>query len=127
MSLEFLSVRTGDDAVLARSPMERRARGAGGRCERRDGWSVAIDYGAPEQEAHACSSTAAWINVSHLGKLEVQASPSDLSAIAAAAGDGAALELGRATRAASAWWCPLTPGRLVVVCERAALAGLRAR
>lgn len=128
MSLEFLSLRDDEPgAPPARSPMERRARAAGGRCEVRDGFSVIVDYGAPAQEAHACTSTAAWVDVSGLGKLEVQASAADLNAIAAEAGDGVTLELGRATRANGAWWCPLTRTRMLVLCERAALAGLRAR
>lgn len=120
MSLEFLSVADASAGARARSPMERRARASGARFETRDGFAVAVDYGAPEQEAHACTSTAAWVDVSHLGKLEVQAAPSDLAAIAA--GDGVALELGRATRARAAWWCPVTSARLLVVGEPGGLA-----
>ena len=132
MSLEFLQVDSagaGNDgsAPLAHSPMERLAAAAGGRLEPRDGWSVVADYGAPEREAAACEESVAWIDVSHLGKLEVQASAGDLRAVAAAAGEGAVLELGRATRAAGAWWCPLTDTRMLVICEAGDTAALRAR
>ena len=79
---------------------------------------------SPEREREACRETAGWADVSHLGKLELHAtSPDDLAAIVAAAADGATLELGTATRAADAWWLPLTAGRAVVVCDPAALAG----
>jgi len=117
VSLEFLSAQANSGAV-ARSPMERQALAAGARFEVRDGWNVAVNYGAPEQEAHACASTAGWADVSHLGKLELQ-------------GDGiserAGLELGTATRRDGAWWCPLTPDRALVICERSQLAATRER
>jgi glycine cleavage system aminomethyltransferase T len=108
VSLEFLSAAANGDAV-ARSPMERQARAAGAQFEVRDGWNVAVAYGSPEQEAHACANTAGWVDVSHLGKLELQG-----PRISQQAG----LELGRATRRDGAWWCPLTPDRALVVGER---------
>ena len=109
MSLEFLSAGAAAPHAVARSPMERQARAAGAQLQARDGWNVAISYGSPEQERHACASTAGWVDVSHLGKLELQ-------------GPGiterADLELGRATRRDGAWWCPLTPDRALVIGER---------
>ena len=72
MSLEFLSAGAAAADAVARSPMERQARAAGAQLEVRDGWNVAISYGSPEQERHACASTAGWVDVSHLGKLELQ-------------------------------------------------------
>ena len=109
MSLEFLSAGAAAADAVARSPMERQARAAGAQLEVRDGWNVAISYGSPEQERHACASTAGWVDVSHLGKLELQG-----AGISARAG----LELGRATRRDGAWWCPLTPDRALVIGER---------
>jgi len=125
MSLEFLQVDGASGAPPARSPMERLAVAAGGRIESRDSWNVVVDYGDPDGEAMACAESVAWIDVSSLGKLEVQASAEDLAAVAAAG--GAALELGRATRAAGAWWCPLTSTRMVVICEAGDTAALRGR
>jgi glycine cleavage system aminomethyltransferase T len=89
--------------------MERQARAAGAQFEVRDGWNVATSYGSPEQEQHACASTAGWVDVSHLGKLELQGQGMIKSA---------GLELGRATRSDGAWWCPLTPDRALVIGER---------
>ncbi len=113
--LEFLSVDAATDAI-ARSPMETQARAAGARLQERDGWSVAVGYGTPEQESVACTTTVGWCDVSHLGKLELQ-------------GPGVAqrleLELGTATRRDGAWWCPLTPDRVLVICEPGRLAAAR--
>jgi heterotetrameric sarcosine oxidase gamma subunit len=132
VSVEFLApdsaVADERFAPVARSPMERAARAAGARFETRDGWSVAVGYAPLEQEREACRQAAGWADVSHLGKLELHVSNADdLTAIVAQAADGAALELGAATRAAGAWWLPLTADRAVVVCEPGALSGLRER
>jgi glycine cleavage system aminomethyltransferase T len=132
VSFEFLApdAAVSDDrhTPLARTPMERQARAAGARFEVRDGWNVAVGYASPEQEREACREAAGWADVSHLGKLELHATAADdLAAIVAQAADGATLELGSATRAADAWWLPLTNERAVVVCEPGALPGLRDR
>jgi heterotetrameric sarcosine oxidase gamma subunit len=132
VSFEFLAPDSAvaDDrfAPVARSPMERAARAAGARFETRDGWSVAVGYSSLEQEREACRRAAGWADVSHLGKLELHATAAeDLSAVVAQVAGGAALELGTATRAAEAWWLPLTAERAVVVCEASAVGGLRER
>jgi len=116
VSLEFLSAGAAAADAVARSPMERQARAAGAQFEVRDGWNVATSYGSPEQERHACVSTAGWADVSHLGKLELQG-----QGITKRAG----LELGRATRRDGAWWCPLTPDRALVICDPGRLGAAR--
>ena len=125
MSLEFLSpgttVARGGQLPLARSPMERAARDAGARFDTRDGWNVAVAYGAPRDEAAAAGESAGWADVSHLGKLELQGPPEAITALCPA------LELGHATRADAAWWCALTAQRVLVICEPAALPALRER
>jgi heterotetrameric sarcosine oxidase gamma subunit len=122
VSTAFLSPSA--DAV-ARSPMEREALAAGARLERRDGWNVAVAFDGPEQEI--CGETVGFADLSALGKIEIQASAAELAAIVAVGGRGARLELGRATRAGSAWWCPYTHERALVLCEPAATPGLRER
>ena len=109
MSLEFLSTSAAAPEAVARTPMERQAKAAGAHFELRGGWNVAVDYGSPEQERHACASTAGWVDVSHLGKLELQGTNIT---------ERAGLELGSATRRDGAWWCPLTPDRALVIGER---------
>jgi heterotetrameric sarcosine oxidase gamma subunit len=132
VSLEFLApdAAVADDrhTPIARTSMERSARSAGARFEVRDGWNVAVGYASAEREREAVRETAGWADVSHLGKLELHVSnPDDLTAIVAAAADGATLERGSATRAGDAWWLPLTADRAVVVADPAALPGLRDR
>ncbi|HEY6396719.1 MAG TPA: sarcosine oxidase subunit gamma family protein [Solirubrobacteraceae bacterium] len=122
MSLAFLRV-DGEDAI-ARSPMEHAARRAGAQFEVRDGWSVAVSYGSANAESVVCLETVGWADVSHLGKLELQATEQDLASIVATVADGTRLELGTATRAAGAWWCPLTRSRALVICEPGDLPGL---
>jgi heterotetrameric sarcosine oxidase gamma subunit len=132
VSLEFLQPDAANGAErfapLARTPMERAARAAGARFETRDGWSVAVGYASVEQEREACRRAAGWADVSHLGKLELHATAADdLRGVVAQVADGAALELGTATRAADAWWLPFTAERALVVCEPGAVGALRER
>jgi heterotetrameric sarcosine oxidase gamma subunit len=122
VSLAFL---TPGAEVVARSPMEREALAAGARIERRDGWNVAVSFGGPERRA--CRETVGFADLSSLGKIEIQASPAELAAIVAVGTGGERLELGRATRAAGAWWCPYTPERALVLCDAADAAALRER
>ena len=95
MSYEFLApgaaAASADFAPLARSPMERDARAAGAVFEVRDGWNVATRYASTEQEREAARNAAGWADVSHLGKLEVQAAAGDLEGIVAQASGGATL------------------------------------
>jgi heterotetrameric sarcosine oxidase gamma subunit len=130
VSFEFLApdAAVSDDrfAPVARTPMERDARAAGARFELRDGWNVAVGYTSNEQELEAARRAAGWADVSHLGTLELHASAEDLESIVGQVA-GVSLELGTATRANDAWWLPLTNERAVIVCESAAVAGLRDR
>ena len=137
MSFEFLAVDAarsdGRFTPVAHSPMEGQARDAGARFEQREGWNVAVGYGEPGLERSAVETAGAWTDSSHLGKLELQAAPAVLAAIVARAGagddhaDAGVLELGLATRAAGAWWCPLTPERALVICPPSRTATLRKR
>ena len=128
MSLEFLrpdaAAQSESFSPVARSPMERQARAAGGRFEIRNGWSVAVAYtSSAEQETETLRRAAGWADMSHLGKLELQATPEELQAIVSAA-TGAGPELGRARRSAGALWCPLSSSRLLVICEPARVTSL---
>ena len=137
MSFEFLAVDAarsdGRFAPVAHSPMEAQARNAGARFEQRDGWNVAVGYGDPVVERAAIETAGAWTDSSQLGKIELQAAPAALAEIVARACEGAdhtdacALGLGLATRAAGAWWCPLTPERALAICPPSRTASLRER
>jgi heterotetrameric sarcosine oxidase gamma subunit len=130
VKLDFLSPDAiafdGDQMPVARSSMEVRTRAAGARFELRDGWNVAVGYGSTAaQEAAVAARTAGWADVSHLGKLELQAPADQLSAVASSC--GAELAFGEAARVDQAWWCRLTTTRALVVCPTPALAALRER
>ena len=136
MSFEFLAVdaasATGRHVPIAHSPMEAQARDAGARFERRDGWNVAVDYGDLAAERQSIETAGAWTDVSQLGKIELQAAPDELMRLIASAGVAAAYPdghggFGLATRAAGAWWCPLTPERALAICSPSRTAALRAR
>jgi heterotetrameric sarcosine oxidase gamma subunit len=128
VSLEFLSPDAAASesafAPLARSPLAGPAREAGSVCEPRDGWEVAASFGDPAAERELARATVGFADLSHLGKLEVQARRDDLPAILAPSGGEPAL--GRAARAGGAWWAPLSAERALVICETSRLAPLRA-
>jgi glycine cleavage system aminomethyltransferase T len=116
-ALAFLSPGA---SVTSRSSMERHAIAAGATMEERDGWNLAVSFPG-EQSALA---TAGFADMSHLGKLELQASADDLASIVSTS-VRERLELGRATRAEGAWWCPYSAERAVVLCPPADTAALR--
>ncbi len=121
MSLDFLVPAS--STAVARSPMEASAADEGARFELRSGWNVAAAYGSdPEAERRTAERVAGWADVSHLSKLELQGSAVQLAELA-----GSSLQLGTATRAHDAWWCPLTPTRALVIGEPAPAAALRGR
>ena len=98
-SLAFLSPGPG---AVAKSPMEPGAVSSGATFEERDGWKVAVSF--PNES----SSVVGFADLSHIGKLEIQG---DVRAMT-----GRNLELGKATRADGAWWCPYSANRAVVLC-----------
>ena len=102
--------------------MERQAAAAGASFEERDGWNVAVRFDGLDAERERTRSTVGFADLSHLGKVELQAPAGALEAIASVD-----LELGSATPAASTWWCPYTPTRALALCEPAPLPALRGR
>jgi heterotetrameric sarcosine oxidase gamma subunit len=126
-ALAFLQPDAPSDAVPARSPMAHEAAAVGARFEARGGWQVAVDFGDAAAEARACAETVVWADVSHLGALELQGASGALATLPGAP----ALELGTATLAEGAWWCPVTTERVLVVGETSAddssIAALRDR
>jgi aminomethyltransferase len=112
VSLAFLSPSAG---ALARSPMERQALAAGAAFVPRHGWNVAVRFEGLDTERERARSAVGFADLSHLGKVEVQGPPA------------ADLELGRATWADGAWWCPYSHRRALALCEPSELPALRER
>jgi sarcosine oxidase subunit gamma len=127
MSLGFLTPEASDPRqVRARSPMERGALKAGARLSRLEGWNVPNAYGEPTVERDRLTRTVGFVDCSSLSKLELQAEPDVVGGIVAGAAGGLSLEPGLAARVAGAWWCPVTPGRVLVLCDPSSGAALRA-
>jgi heterotetrameric sarcosine oxidase gamma subunit len=125
--LSFLAPDASSETVLARSSMERGARAAGASFERRHGWNVAVAYESGA-ERERLAQTVAFADRSDLTKLELQAEPDTLAAIVREASDAAlVLEPGLAARTPGAWWCPVTPARVLVLADCGADAGARVR
>jgi glycine cleavage system aminomethyltransferase T len=119
VNLDFL--KTAADDAVAHSPMERLAREAGARFEVRDGWNVAVGFGAGGTGgAGGAGSTGSvgWADVSHLGKLELQGASEAIDAAA-----GTELSFGTAVRRDEAWWCRLTQTRALVIGKPPELGG----
>lgn len=124
MSFEFLACDgVGADA---RSAVHEAAAAAGARFESRDGWQVPAGYSTPEAEREVCREAVGWADVSQLGKLELQGPGADLAAIAEQVA-GVTLTPGSAARAAGAWWCAVTPERVLVLADAAQTGALRER
>jgi heterotetrameric sarcosine oxidase gamma subunit len=130
VSLAFLT----PDATLpcARSPMERLAVAAGARLAHVDRWNVPNAYSEPSSERGRLTRTVGFVDRCSLTKLELQAEPQELARIVAQASDGLALRPGLAGRSTigettGTWWCPVTPGRVLVLSEPAATAVVRAQ
>lgn len=123
-SLSFLDPSGAEP--LARSPLEDGWLAAGARLAERDGWRVAAGYTSEGTERAACSRAVGLADRSHLTKLELQTGPDGAAGLRALVErlSGATPTPGRAEFAAGAWWCPLTPTRLLVLGEPAALRGL---
>ena len=81
--------------------MERLALAAGARLELRDGWNVAVAFEGEEDRP------VGFADPRISTKLEVRGR----------------FELGQATRANGAWWCPYTAERALVVGEPAPIGG----
>jgi glycine cleavage system aminomethyltransferase T len=128
VSLEFLEPDRAAPELgfepLPASPLLPQVRAAGARVETRDGWRVGADYGSVERERGACRAAVGVGDMSWLCKLELQGPAAELAAVAEAAGAGE-LELGRATAARDAWWCPFSAQRVLAVCEPAHGPALR--
>jgi heterotetrameric sarcosine oxidase gamma subunit len=118
VSLAFLTPPASDEGmVLARSPMEQRARAAGAQIATREGWNMALRYGDPVIELRRVSETVGFADRSSMVKLELQGEPDALAAIVAQMAGGLTLEQGLAARSQGTWWCPVTPARMLVLSE----------
>ena len=85
------------------------------------------DYGNPSAELAACRDSVGVADLSHLGKLELQAEPGVISSIVAELTGGGALAPGRARLHEGVWWCPMTMGRVLALTPPERTAEVRDR
>jgi hypothetical protein len=109
----FLSPAAASAGVGLRTPMEHSHLAAGAAIEEHDGWRVAA-YERPDAEAWAC-------DLSHLGKLDVRGTATELDILTGGLG------LGAARNDDEVWTMRLTPTHAYVLCPFPRVAGLRAR
>ena len=102
-TLAFMTPDADAGTALARSPMERLAKAAGARFEPRDGWNVAVSFGDPAVEQKRLTTTVGVADLSHIRKLELHG-----EALASLG-----LTPGLAEQRDGAWWCPVTPSRVL--------------
>jgi len=116
-TLAFLTTDAHSADVLARSPMERLARAAGAQLEARDGWSIAVSFGSEAAETERLTKTVGFTDRSSLTKFEVSTTAEAVAKLE--------LRPGTAEVRDGAWWCPITPERLLVFGKPAGAAALR--
>lgn len=119
MSLDFIAPDGGrpfqGHPPVLRSPIEWAHREQGAAFKQRAGWRVVLGYGSRDRELAACQKTVGVADVSHVGKLELQAEPAIVSSIVARLTDGSAIQPGRAMVNDQALWCPITMSRVLVL------------
>ena len=104
-ALAFLTPDADAGTAVARSSMERTARAAGATFETREGWSIATAYASPEIERSRLTETVGFADRSSMRKLELHG-----EALASLG-----LKPGIAEQRDGAWWCPVTPARVLVL------------
>jgi glycine cleavage system aminomethyltransferase T len=131
MSFEFLAPDAAEQVngtlPLLRSPIEWTLRDQGANFTERAGWRVVTDYGNPSAELAACRDSAGVADLSHLGKLELQAEPGVTSSMVAELTGGGSLAAGRANLHEGVWWCPMAMGRVLVLTPPERTAEVRDR
>jgi heterotetrameric sarcosine oxidase gamma subunit len=126
-ALSFCSPDVSSQAIVARTPMERLARAAGAHFERRDGWQVATRFGpGTEGERRRIERAVAFVDRSSMTKLELHGEPRLLADVVASVSGAAPPSPGLATSSNGAWWCAVTPGRVLILGEPAKATVLRA-
>jgi glycine cleavage system aminomethyltransferase T len=117
VNLDFLTPLAREGAPAPESPMATVASSHGATLELRGGWLVPATFPDPDAQRQAFVETVGFADTSVIGKTELQVSAGTALAL------GGGMTLGVATRRDTAWWCPLTPSRVLVIGSRPELSG----
>lgn len=109
MNLDFIAPLLIDDAPPAESPMLSAASRSGATIGLRQGWAVPVGFGDETDQRRAITQTVGFADASALPKLELHGRTELLASCAGG------LTLGTAQPYEGAWWCPLTPTRVLVL------------
>ena len=102
--------------ALAHSPLELQLQKAGATMVTRHGWWVAAHFGSSAGELALCETAVGLADRSDLGKLELRG---EAGAIELLVGQlsGGQLSPGDALLAEGAWWCAVSPGHVLALCD----------
>ena len=90
------------------------------------GRPVAVNFGSAAGELAVCVSAVGLVDRSELCKLELEATPAQLSHLVTRLAGGE-LGIGGALETGGAWWCRSAPDRVVLLCDPSIGARLRDR
>ena len=128
MTLGFLSPvpdRPVPDPPLASSPLEPWLREAGAQFAERDGWRVAVAFGAPADEIEALTGGVGVLDRSCQGTLELQGTPEALGSLLSGVVPGGPPGAGETTVLDGALLWLSSPDRALLLCEPAEILTLR--
>jgi glycine cleavage system aminomethyltransferase T len=106
----------------ALSPLDQVLKRSGAHMAEREGWLVAADFGSLAAEIAVSRAAAGLADVSSIGKFELRGSELALADVHPSC---RAPRPGRAVRASEAWWCVVSPRKLLVVSAPGASARVR--
>lgn len=106
----------------ALSPLDDVLERAGAHMAERQGWRVAADFGSLASELAVSRVAAGLADVSSIGKFELRGSEHVLAAVHPS---GRPLSARRAARAGDSWWCPVSPGMILILSAAGANASVR--
>ena len=109
MNLDFMAPRLTDGAPPAESPLLSAASRSGATIGLRQGWLVPVGFGDEAEQRRAIAETVGFADASALPKMELHGHAELLARCAGG------LTLGMATPHEGAWWCPLTPTRVLML------------
>ena len=109
----------------AHSPLEPQLQRAGATMVVRHGWWVAAHYGSPAGELALCDTAVGLADRCDLGKFELRGEAGAVEQLVGQLASGH-VSPGEALYSAGAWWCSLSDGHVVALCDAGEAPRLKA-